>query len=346
MKGTIRRKKLVDALRAVKPGLASKELIEQSTKFAFVNGDLVTYNDEISIRYPLPDLGDLTGAVSSSEMYKLVDKLSYKTLRFEVKGPELMISSGRVRMGLVLDAEIKLPFDEVDTDRVWVKVPDSLIEAFMFVVPACSNDLSLQILTCVHCDTELARVEASDTIRYARHEFEDFEDDVDSFLLPVQTVRELSAYEFESLSVGDSWVHFRTKDGAEVSCRRAEGEEDNEEAQYPSTEKFDFDGPLLELPKGLAEALDIAHVLADRAYELTEEVEIQIRPGRFILRAKGPAGWIKESLPSDYKGKPVKLVTNPSFLADACRKKSVARLGDDKLRFEGEGWVYVVALIG
>ena len=37
------------ALEIVKPGLANKEMIEHSTSFAFINGKVITYNDEISL---------------------------------------------------------------------------------------------------------------------------------------------------------------------------------------------------------------------------------------------------------------------------------------------------------
>ena len=339
MKGSIRRKKLVDALKAVKPGLAGKELIEQSTKFAIVKGAIVTYNDEISVRYPLPELGDqITGAVSSAELYALVDKLPYKVLRFELKDSELVLSSGRVKAGLVLEAEVRLPFEEVDSDRQWVDVPKSFLKALKFVVPACSHDLSLLVLTCVYCDADRHRFEATDTIRYARHEFEEFEDQVESFLLSGPSARELLAYKFEQMSVGESWVHFRTKEGAEVSCRRVDG-------KYPPTAKFDFEGREIPLPKDLVGALERSHVLANQSHELNEEAEVQMRRGRFNLRARGSAGWIDERLRCAYKGSPVNFKTNPMFLADACRRKSVAVLGEDKLRFEGEDWVYVVALV-
>ena len=40
--------KFKTALDVVKPALASKEIIEQTTSFAFINGTVVAYNDEIN----------------------------------------------------------------------------------------------------------------------------------------------------------------------------------------------------------------------------------------------------------------------------------------------------------
>ena len=43
----INKSELQEALAKVKPGLASKDLIEQATSFAFMDGRVVTYNDEM-----------------------------------------------------------------------------------------------------------------------------------------------------------------------------------------------------------------------------------------------------------------------------------------------------------
>ena len=64
---------LLKALEIVKPGLASKEIIQQTTSFAFIEGRVVTFNDEISISHPVPDL-DIQGAVQADELYKFLKK--------------------------------------------------------------------------------------------------------------------------------------------------------------------------------------------------------------------------------------------------------------------------------
>ena len=337
MKGTISREKLLTALQAVKPGLASRELVEQSTNFAFISGTVATYNGEVAVQYPLPELEELTGVVSSVSLYGLLEKITTNTLRISVKDSELLISSGGVKAGLTLEADIRLPLDEVEKEGVeWAKAPPDLIKAFKFVLPACSQDLSMPILTCIHCDLSAGKVEASDTIRYCRHTFEVVEGE--SFLLPARSVGQLGGFKFVDLAIVDSWVHFRAEDGMEVSCRRAAGE-------YPDTGIFDFTGEGIDLPARLSEALERAHVFADRAYELSEEVEIQLGNGQFSLHSTGDSGWVKEKIKSSYKGEPLKFVTHPTFLADASRHGSKVFLGEDKLRFEGTDWVYVVALM-
>jgi hypothetical protein len=49
----IQKTNLIQALEKVRPGLSAKEAILQSTSFAFLNGCVVTYNDEISLSHPV-----------------------------------------------------------------------------------------------------------------------------------------------------------------------------------------------------------------------------------------------------------------------------------------------------
>jgi hypothetical protein len=65
---------LIKALEAVKPGLANKEMIEQSTSFAFMEDRVVTYNDEISISHPLKGI-PIVGAIKADELYAFLSKV-------------------------------------------------------------------------------------------------------------------------------------------------------------------------------------------------------------------------------------------------------------------------------
>ena len=59
MKIKVNRVELKEALERVRPGLASKDIIDQATSFAFLKDRVVTYNDEISISHPVKGLASL-----------------------------------------------------------------------------------------------------------------------------------------------------------------------------------------------------------------------------------------------------------------------------------------------
>jgi hypothetical protein len=71
----MQRQELIDALETVKPGLAQKEIVEQSSSFAFIDGKVVTYNDEISISHPVEGL-KVEGAVRAEELYQLLHRIT------------------------------------------------------------------------------------------------------------------------------------------------------------------------------------------------------------------------------------------------------------------------------
>jgi len=90
----IKKAELQKALELVKPGLAGKELIEQSTSFAFMGNRVVTYNDEISMSVPLVEGFNLTGAVKAEELYKLLTKLKGDEITLELTENEIQITCG------------------------------------------------------------------------------------------------------------------------------------------------------------------------------------------------------------------------------------------------------------
>jgi len=108
----IKRTDLIDALAIVKPGLASKEFIEQSTSFAFVAGRVITYNDEISISQPIEGI-DFEGAIKADELYQLLSKLKADVIDLSINDAEITIQCGKISAGMTLQEEIKLPLEEI-----------------------------------------------------------------------------------------------------------------------------------------------------------------------------------------------------------------------------------------
>ncbi len=70
------RKDLLKALDEVKPGVATKEMVEQTTSFAFIGDRVATYNNEIGISAVVPGINTvMSGAIRAEEMYKLMNKI-------------------------------------------------------------------------------------------------------------------------------------------------------------------------------------------------------------------------------------------------------------------------------
>ena len=71
----IERLKLLEALKIVEPGLASREIFEQTNDFAFIKGQVITYNNEVSISHPVEGLDNIQGTVRADKLYQLLGKL-------------------------------------------------------------------------------------------------------------------------------------------------------------------------------------------------------------------------------------------------------------------------------
>ena len=86
----INKSELLKALNIVKPGLASKDMLEQTTSFAFLNGRVITYNDELSLSCPLKEI-EFEGAIQAAELYAFVSKIKKEEIDLEKKENEIIL---------------------------------------------------------------------------------------------------------------------------------------------------------------------------------------------------------------------------------------------------------------
>lgn len=325
---------LIQCLERVKPGLSNKEMIEQSTSFAFIEGRVVTYNDEISISHPVPGLGDVTGAIKADELYKLLSKLSEDDIEVSVSGPEVILKAGRSKAGFTLQTEIKLPLDEVPAPSKWKDVPDGFLEAIRFTSSSCSRDMSRPVLTCLNV-RDSGVVEASDNLRITNYDLGN-KMPVPTFLLPVTSAKEILAYKINKICKSDGWIHFKTNEDTILSCRIFED-------KFPDVSKFfDVEGDEIKLPKDLHSALDKASVFAVDGEIMS--VTLTLKPKKMIVRGRSTSGWFEEEMPARYNGKEITFTTCPKTLQDITSQTTTCILGKNVMLFAGDKWKHVVSL--
>jgi len=338
----INKKELQEALEKVKPGLANKELIEQSTSFAFMNGMVITYNDEISIAHPVKGL-DLEGAVLAENLYKFLNKIKQEEIEMEVRENEIVLTSGQAKAGLTLQAEIKLPLDEeISKKGRWKDIPEGFIEAISFVMTSCSKDMSEPKLTCVHVD-QGGIIEASDGYRVAKYTLKE-EFPVDSFLLPSSSAVEVVRMNPIQITEGRGWIHFKTDEETIISCRIIE-------EQYVTTDQhLKVKGSTLTFPASINDMLDKAIIFAKREHLLDESITITIGENRFKIYAKADkdAGWFEEEVRMSYKDEKLSFQIVPHLLKEILAKSEtcdcIISSNKDRLKFSGEGWEYMTLL--
>lgn len=333
----INRQLLTNALEIVKPGLTSKETnIEQSTSFCFLNGNVVTYNDEISISCPVKGL-ELEGAINANELYAFVNKIKTEEVDLEVKENEIILKSGRSKVGLKLQLEILLPIGEIGSVSKWKSLPDDFLKGVAFTIGACSRDMSKPVLTCVHVNQ--SRLEGCDNYRAASYELK-IAVPIKPFLIPANICITLLKFKPVKIAEGVGWVHFKNEKGAVLSCRIFE-------EKYVNIETLlTFDGNDIIFPKEINSILDRASIFSKREHTLDEAVKINLSNKKLEIRSESESGWFEEKSRVEYTGEPIEFMITPYLLKDILTETTTGKLKENRLMFEGENWKYITLLRG
>jgi len=334
---------LLNALEIVKPGLASRELIEQSTSFAFLGGRVVTYNDEISISHPVAGI-DFEGAIKAEELYQLLNKTKKDEIELVAEENEVRIVAGRTKAGITFQTEVKLPLEELGEIDNWKAVPENFAAALKFVQFTCSKDMAGQpVLACVHIQKkgkDKGVIESCDNVRLTRYQIGKVPIE-SSVLIPVGNVKELLKYPITEMAEGNGWVHFRTKTETVFSCRVMSGDE------YPNVDKsgiLTVEGTDVEFPTSIGEILDRAAIFVNKDYVTGDNVQVTLHANKLKIRGQSEAGWLEETAKMVYEGPEITFMVPPLFLKDILDQTNKCVIGAEKLKFQGENWEYVAAL--
>ena len=338
----MQKQELLKALEAVKPGLAKNDLIEQTTSFAFMKERVVTFNDEISVSYPI-DIG-ITGAVKAEELYTLLHKIVPKKddqIDIEQAENEIRIHGKRITAGVKLQNEINLPLDEVDEiQEEWNPVPADLSEALKLCAFSTSKDMSRPVLTCLCCSAEKGAVYSSDSYRISKRTLEGLKQ---SFLIPATVASELVKYNFTYYQVRENWAHFKDEDGTLFSFRTIEGQFPIENVEEYLQKKGKNS---IKFPTGMKDALDRAHIFTKQDLVIDQKVQIEIKGNHLTCTGRGEYGWLTEKMKIENKaGQDCTFLINPDFLRQILNLTNEFSITESFIRFTGKEFTHLLALV-
>ena len=331
----LKRTELIAALEEVKPGLANKDIIAQSTSFVFTSDSITTFNDEISVYKPFKT--GIDGAVRANELYSLLGKIKDEDIEISIVDNELIVKAGRKKAGIKLEAEIMLPLDEVDIEHTdFVKLPANFLKAISIASYCAAKDLSKPLLTCVCiCEEDVI---ASDDFRIIRVNF-DKSINTDPILLPASVVKSLIKYDVKKLSHSPGWIHFHADDGLIFSARVLAG-------NFPPVDQFfNVKGNGLHFPSGILEILDRAGVFTVGSTN-GDFVSVTVEDRIMTIKGEGDYGWLQETANCKYRGDKIEFSVDPAFLIDILKDLKKCVVGDGALLFEGDNFKHVVSLVG
>lgn len=342
----IKTSQLKETLAALKAGLSGgKETTDQSTSFVFDQGMIYTYNDDISIRMPFPDKS-IHGSANAKELIALANKVKGDEIDVEIveEKSELRLKSGRSKAGIKLDAEIRMPLDEIKklpNKQHWYFLPKEFKEGLKSTLFSTSSEMDEIIFTAVNCREN--RMESTDNDRATRWTI--LSGATMDFLLPADAGKFLIQYkELVSWAVTEGWLHFKVKNGEDeitFSCRTFEGE-------FPDlTPHFEVEGFMLIFPDGIKDVLDRAGVFTDAEFAQDQLISISVdQKGVMTVRAEGDNGWFEETVRlRQHTKQDFSFQINPQYLSQILNTVGSAIVGSDRVLFSTEKFQHVVALV-
>lgn len=336
MSTKMKTKDLLNALSIVKPGLSSKEgILEQSTSFAFIDGRVVTYNDEVSVSHPVEAL-NITGAVKAELLYNFLSKVSAEEISISLADNYIKIVCGKSKVKLAIEPEIKLDLSELQNPKKWKSISPTFLDDIKFASMAAGKDQSYAVFTCINI-REDGIIETTDRYRACRC-YGDFDQ---SFLLPADVVQDIVRVNPTKICLEKSWVHFKSKEGTIISCRIFE-------AKYADLDPFFNEkewGEEFKFHPDIIDVVQRAMVFTKEGYSLDTFLHVTIDKGCVTIKTECEFGNFEESAEIEYSGNTLQFRIVPYLFLDILKEKDTIVSHSDKLlKFKGGNWEYIAAL--
>jgi len=332
----INRSSLINTLETVSPGLAAKDIVEQSTCYVFRgNGTVMTFNDEIACTMNTPDGLEIEGAVVAQPLLDLLRKMPDETVDVEMADGVLVVKGAGRRGEIRMETEILLPIESVEVPDTWAAIADDLLEALSIVqnCAATGKDDSF-CLTCVHVTP--VHVEACDNFQMARFR-------IDTGLTEKTLIRSSSIKHVVGLDMAEqaetnTWLHFRNGTGLVLSCRRYRD-------RFP-----DLDALLVVhhsaramLPPGISDAVSRAEIFSGENTE-NNQVEVQLKANKVQVTGTGASGRFLERRDIKYGGPAVRFMIAPKLLTQLVERHKEVQISATRLMVESGKFKYVTCL--
>lgn len=327
---------LKSALDIVRPALSVKGIIEQTDSFAFIEGSVVTYNDEICITHELKGI-KLDGVIKAEELYKFLTKVKEKEFDITITDSEVQMKAGRSKVGFALNREVLLPInDEELTERGdWEDLPKNFLSACKFVAASASTDMSDPKLTCVHITSD-GVLEASNNYRLVVWSLEE-DINIPTTLIPASSLKEVIRIQPSQIASGNGWVHFKSE-ATTISCRTFDETFVNTDAIMKSIGKL----KKIKFPDGLLPILEKAEIFSQEQ-KTDSSVTLEFKNGKITVMAESTTAWFKETIACDVEDEFMFTIT-PYLLKDILKQKNECGINKSMLKFTGDQWVYISTL--
>lgn len=331
----LNKQQFLDILTQLKPGIASRDIVEQNICYRFHPDKVVTFNDDVYISIPFES--GLEGGVRAEELFQLVSKLPDAEIALETTSNEFRLSCEKTKAGITL---IEAQHPDISVSSEWEVLSTELLDALKATQFSIGTNMMHMKHTCIHVQDKF--VQSSDGFRASQvylSEASPF-----NFLCPGFAVKHFGPYEFTHICVDNSWIHLTNQSiHTTFSLRKIDAEffESDRIEKYLTVE-----GHVVEFPPQTLEILDRCLIMADQTVAIETSVEISFADGTLTCRSQKALGWVEEEVEIEFDGTPFKIRINPKHLSEILKRSPQVVVGKDRCLFTGENFKHVVVLIG
>jgi DNA polymerase III sliding clamp (beta) subunit (PCNA family) len=331
----VKREDFLHKLEEVQPGLSARAIVQQSNCFGFLNGEVITFNEDVACRVKSGVGKELKGAVQAGPLVEMLK--AYPDEEIEVlvkKGVFLIKGKGKVTK-FRMEAEVLMPMEAVEKPGSWNPIHKDFTDAIGIVESCASSDRTRFDWTCIHITPKF--MEACDDHQLARYNLKTGVEK--PTLVKRDSLRHIPGLGMTEISETAGWLHFRNAEGLVMSCQKEEGQYDD------LSEHFKIDGQKVVLPKALGETVARAEVMSKENAN-KNLILVETHGGQMRVRGEGSIGEHIEMRKIKYDGPDMAFAVSPKLLIELVDKYTDARLSPSrKLKVDGGKWTYMACLL-
>ena len=334
----IKRQDLFLMLTQLKPGLAKKEIIEQSRSFLFTSRGVSAFNDEIYAFAPLELPEGLEVAVPSDELLKLLSKLPDDELEISATDGIFSLAGKNRRSTIQGSADIIIPLDSLHDSLdggKWFKLETHFSEHLRTASLATSHDMNDGQLCYVHVTPE--GIEATDRQKACRMVVKTgFKKEV---LIEYEAAGFLQDVSPTKCCITDEWAFFRNDAGIVLGCRhRLE--------DYPDLSPIfkTGKGTTLTMPSNMEDVVERAEIFSKDESGLENIIKLTLKDSKVIVASATSRGSYREIRKVKYDGAVVSFCVNPFLLKELLEHGKQIEVCSDKLTLSINDFSFVISL--
>ena len=336
----ITRDDFLQALESVSPGLAQgQSAVEQGDNYIFRNGEVMTFNDEVSCRCLLALGKDFTAAVPAKALVEQLRKWKESEIDVEAgEGCLIVRGKGTRKAVFQAESEITLPVEHVERPKKWKPLSADFSEAIK-IVSECAKDRD-ESLAVMSVSIHPGFVEASDNLQLTRYKVDT---GVAKFcLVRKEAIKHLPPLDMTEVAETENWLHWRNPAGVVFSARKNYPPEEYGADYWDKYLKKE--GSPVVLPKSLAEEADRAEVFA-RENGDSPSIKLTLNgDGRMKVEGEGASGRYSVRPKVTYKGPSLSFLVSPKLLIELVRRHHEALVSDGKLLVDAGKFVSALCL--